>query len=58
MFFVPKATWFKDEVPLLGALDFDEKYAFIAFCHHYKKYHIFDCNVLLLAFALLWYHNN
>ena len=25
MFFVPKATWFKDEVPLLGALDFDEK---------------------------------
>ena len=53
-----QATWFKDDVPLLGALDFDEKYAFIAFCHHYKKYHIFDCNVLLLAFALLWYHNN
>ena len=21
-----QATWFKDEVPLLGALDFDEKY--------------------------------
>ena len=21
-----QATWFKDDVPLLGALDFDEKY--------------------------------
>ena len=90
-----QATWFKDDVPLLGALDFDEKYAFIAFCQHYKKYfelllfstaekglvyiwilyfsfgkrfhrnrhlfkhwtqHIFDCHVLLVAIALLWYH--
>ena len=51
-----QATWFKDDVPLLGALDFDEKYAFIAFCHHYKKYHIFDCHVLLVAIALHWYH--
>ena len=48
-----QATWFKDDVPLLGALDFDEKYAFIAFCHHYEKYHIFDCHVLLVASALL-----
>jgi hypothetical protein len=23
---LPQATWFKDDTPLLGALDFDEKY--------------------------------
>ena len=41
MFFVPKATWFKDEVPLLGALDFDEKQElnFYANCQFHCQYH-------------------